>query len=109
MLLARRVAGAVAAVALALLTIVVVAVSPWSGGSSADGVLQGDADCSESIDSLDALADLRFAAGAEPFADCVEKAGDVNCDGAVNTDDVLLLLLFVGDLPPLQPATATCP
>lgn len=105
----RRFAGAAAAVALALITIVIVAVSPWSGGSSAGGVLQGDADCSESIDSLDALADLRFAAGAEPFGGCVEQAGDVNCDGDVNEGDVLLLLLFVGGVSPAQPATGTCP
>jgi glucose/arabinose dehydrogenase len=104
-----RVAGAAGAVALALIVIVVVAVSPWSGGSSADVVLQGDADCSESIDSLDALASLRFSAGAEPPAVCVEQAGDVNCDGAVNKEDVLLLLQFVGDVSPAQPAAATCP
>lgn len=109
MLTDPRIAGAAAAVALALITIAVVAVSPWSGGSSADGVLQGDADCSESIDSLDALASLRFAAGAEPSAGCVERAGDVNCDGNVNGDDVLLLLLFIGDVPPAQPASRTCP
>ena len=104
-----RVAGAGVAAALALITIVVVAVSPWSGGSAADVALQGDADCSESIDSLDALADLRFAASAEPFADCVEQAGDVNCDGDVNEGDVLLLLLFVGGVSPAQPATGICP
>ncbi|MCH8052149.1 MAG: PQQ-dependent sugar dehydrogenase, partial [Chloroflexi bacterium] len=78
-------------------------------GSSADGALQGDADCSESIDSLDALAALRFAAGAEPFAGCVEQAGDVNCDGDVNEGDVLLLLRFVGGLSPAQPSSAACP
>ncbi|MCH7810649.1 MAG: PQQ-dependent sugar dehydrogenase, partial [Chloroflexi bacterium] len=106
---APRIAGTAAAVTLALITIVTVAVSPWSADSSADGVLQGDADCSESIDSLDALAGLRFAAGAEPFAGCVEQAGDVNCDGDVNEGDVLLLLLFIGDVPPAEPATGTCP
>jgi len=104
-----RIPGAAAAVTLALIAIVVVAISPWSGGSSAGGVLQGDADCSESIDALDALAGLRFAAGAEPFAGCVEQAADVNCDGAVNESDVLLLLLFVGDVTPAQPASGTCP
>ena len=100
---------AAGAVALAIITIVVVAISPWADGSSADGALQGDADCSESIDSLDALAALRFAAGAEPFAGCVEQAGDVNCDGDVNEGDVLLLLRFVGGLSPAQPSSAACP
>ena len=104
-----RIAGTAGAMALALITIVVVAVSPWSGGSSAGGALQGDADCSDSINSLDALADLRFAGGAEPFAGCVEEAGDVNCDGAVNPDDVLTLLRFVGDLPTPQPSPTNCP
>ena len=103
-----RIAAAAAAVTLALITIVALAVSPWSGASSADGLLQGDADCSESIGSLDALASLRFAASAEPFAACVEQAGDVNCDGKVNEGDVLLLLLFVGGVSPAQPATETC-
>ncbi len=103
-----RVAGAAAVVALALIALAAVALSPWSGGSSADGVLQGDADCSESIDSLDALAGLRFAADVEPFAGCVEQAADVNCDSNVNAGDVLLLLLFSGGVEPTQPVSGTC-
>ncbi|HEY5625701.1 MAG TPA: PQQ-dependent sugar dehydrogenase [Dehalococcoidia bacterium] len=103
-----RIAGAAAAETLALVALIVVAVSPWSGDSSAGGVLQGDADCSESIGSLDALAVLRFAAEAEPFAACVEQAGDVNCDGDVNDADLLLLLLFVAGLPSPEPASTTC-
>ncbi len=103
-----RIPAAAAAVTLALIAIVVLAISPWSGGSSAGGVLQGDADCNESIDSLDALAALRFAADAEPFAGCVEQAADVNCDGEVNEGDLLLLLLFVGGVGPAQPASGTC-
>ncbi|HEY5638522.1 MAG TPA: PQQ-dependent sugar dehydrogenase [Dehalococcoidia bacterium] len=102
------VAAAVLAVTL-LVVLVIIALSPWSGGSSADGVLQGDADCNDTVDSRDALAGLRFVAGAEPFAVCVEQAADVNCDGAVNGDDVLLILMFAAGLSPAQPASAACP
>ena len=101
-----RVAGAAAVVTLALVALAVVALPPWSGGSSADSVLQGDADCSESIDSLDALAGLRFAADVEPFAGCVEQAGDVNCDG-LDPVDAILLLRFAAGLP--IPVSAGCP
>jgi len=66
-----------------------VALSPWLDGSSADQLIQGDADCSDSIDTLDALADLRFAANAEPIANCVLEAGDVDCSGDVGGDDIL--------------------
>lgn len=109
MLTNPRLAGAAGVAALALITIAVVTISPWSGGSSAGGGLQGDADCNETVDSLDALDGLRFAAGAGPFADCVEQAADVNCDGNVSGDDVLLLLLFTGSVAPVQPVAGICP
>ncbi|MEX0683071.1 MAG: PQQ-dependent sugar dehydrogenase [Dehalococcoidia bacterium] len=97
-------AGAVA-VALA----VVLALAPSSDDSSAGSLVQGDADCNQSVDTLDALADLRFAADAPPFGGCVQTAGNVNCDTAVDSDDVLALLLHAAGLQAPQSVSADCP
>jgi glucose/arabinose dehydrogenase len=103
-----RIAAAVTLAATFSVAIAVLALSPWPGGSSAGEILQGDADCNEAIDARDGLAALRFAADAEPFANCVEEAGDVDCDGGVDLDDVLLILLYSGGISSGAPA-GFCP
>jgi glucose/arabinose dehydrogenase len=87
----------------------VVAVSPWSEHSAADGLAQGDADCSDSVDTRDALADLRYLADIEPIANCVIDAGDVDCSGEVGDEDVLALLFYSGGITPAAAAEDNCP
>jgi glucose/arabinose dehydrogenase len=82
----------------AAITLLAFATLAASQGTRAGETIQGDADCSGEIDAHDSLVSLRLAAGADPGADCAEEAGDVNCDSAVDEQDVLGLLLHVGGI-----------
>lgn len=48
---------------------------------------------------MDALFLLRFVAGIPPVAECLNLAGDVNCDGANTAVDALGVLRYVAGLP----------
>lgn len=89
-------------------TLVLLAILPSAGPDPtyAQGV-QGDTDCSEVVDIVDALQIQRFAAGMEK-AKCIDTAGDVNCDKAVDVLDSLGLLRYVAGFPPL-PTPSGCP
>lgn len=66
----------------------------------------GDADCSGSVDSIDAALALQFNAGLVNSLPCSEFA-DVNGDGSVDALDASLILQFVaGLLDDLDPASA---
>lgn len=58
---------------------------------------QGDGDCDDDADSVDALNGLRFVA-ALSFAACVFGTMDVNCDGVIDALDALAVLRFVAGL-----------
>lgn len=60
--------------------------------------LAGDADCDEDVDAVDALQDLRFVAGFQPFADCIED-GNVKCDDPIDAIDALFILRKTAGLP----------
>jgi len=57
----------------------------------------GDANCTASVDSLDALAMLQHSAGLLEALSCA-KAADVNADGTVDARDVQLVLQFTAGL-----------
>jgi hypothetical protein len=63
----------------------------------------GDADCSGTVNSIDAAVVTQFDAGLIDALTCLEDA-DVNEDGSVNTIDAALILQFdaglVARLPP---------
>jgi len=84
-------------------------------GDACDAPGTGNVDCNLTIDSTDALKDLRFAAGlytwqSEPCADIGTTIaggytqGDTNCDHWVNAVDALLILRAVAGLPVALPA-----
>ncbi len=97
----------VAAIALLAALLTAVAAVQFSTGSSAAGI-QGDVDCDDDADSVDALFDLRYVAQIEPFADCVEAAGDTDCSGDIESADALRILRHAAGMPAL-PAPAGCP
>jgi glucose/arabinose dehydrogenase len=78
----------------ALIVIAVLALAPSSEDSSAGVLIQGDANCDQTVDTRDALADLKEVAEIEPPAACVFLAGDVDCSGAIEANDVTGILLF---------------
>jgi hypothetical protein len=57
----------------------------------------GDANCTASVDSLDALAMLQQSAGLLDTLSCT-KAADVNDDGIVDARDVQLVLQYTAGL-----------
>ncbi len=65
--------------------------------------VRGDANCDGQVDAVDALALLRWVAGLEPRAPCLEQA-DANCDGALDAVDALDVLRHVAGLPVLAPS-----
>ena len=80
---------------------------------------QGDADCNNSVNSVDALLVLRFGAGLEvnqnePCPDIgtvltpAGVFGDVDCTGVVNSVDALKLLRFGAGLPVAQNEPPPC-
>ncbi len=98
--------GTLAVVAAALLWL-----APWSSGSSATGDgLQGDANCDHVVDSLDALANLRYIAKLDAQTDCLLAAGDVNCSDGIDSTDALGILRYVAHLPAIGAAGGgACP
>jgi protocatechuate 3,4-dioxygenase beta subunit len=77
-------------------------------GDACDAPGSGNADCSASINSIDALKILRYSAGlavsqSEPCRDIGASAagivmGDVNCSGSVTAVDALLVLRAIAAL-----------
>ncbi len=73
--------------------------------------MQADNDCSESVDSVDALKGIQHAAaislsqnaGCPQIGSGVESIfGDVDCDGAADAIDALKILQFVAAIPSSQ-------
>jgi hypothetical protein len=70
----------------------------------------GDVDCSNTVNAIDALKVLRFTASlsviqTEPCNDLgvlTPHVGDVDCNGAVNAIDALKILRFTASLPVQQ-------
>lgn len=60
--------------------------------------VQGDVNCSETVDTVDGLEVLRSVAGLPLSADCLAGAGDVDCSGGIDTIDSLKLLRHVAGL-----------
>ena len=60
------------------------------------------ADCSATIDAIDAALVLQFVAGLIGSLPC-QDAADVNADGIVNAIDAALVLQFVAGLIPGLP------
>ena len=74
-------------------------------------LLQADNDCSESVDSVDALKGIQHAAAMSPSQNpgCPKIGsgvdwifGDVDCNGAVDAIDALKILQFVAGIPSSQ-------
>lgn len=57
----------------------------------------GDVDCSGDIESVDALALLRFLVNIQPAPACIDLA-DVQCDGDKDSVDALQILRFIAGL-----------
>jgi hypothetical protein len=76
-------------------------------GSALSAGLLGDVDCSQQVDSIDALYALRFVAHLEPFAVCI-GLGDVDCNAVIESVDALGILRHVALLPAL-PVEPGCP
>ena len=77
--------------------------------------LQGDVDCSGTVTSVDALAELRYVALLASLDPSCSEAlgtsssvwGDVDCDASVTSVDALKILRFVAGLPVTQAAHCT--
>ena len=106
-LIKSRVVLVAAVGALTAFSAIIVAPSPGEP-SLASSAIQGDADCSGTVDTHDALAVVRLVAGAGPVAGCATSAGDVNCDSLVDEGDALALLRHIGGVPAAQSASADC-
>lgn len=61
--------------------------------------MQGDVNCSDTVDSVDSLQILRATAGLPASTDCLPEAGDVDCSGAADAIDALQILRFIAGLP----------
>jgi hypothetical protein len=72
------------------------------GGSEVE-YLQGDVNCDDEVNSVDALFILRGVAQIPPPAECLDIAGDVNCDGNRTSVDALGILRHVASLPISRP------
>jgi len=68
------------------------------------GIGNGDVNCNDLVDSIDALLVLQLIAQLVQSLEC-EFAADVNQNGVVDSIDVALLLQFVANLIPALPAT----
>jgi hypothetical protein len=93
--------------------------SPVATGINESSLTQGDIDCNDSVNSVDALLVLRFAAGLKVNQNdgCpdIERAlilsgvfGDVDCSGVVNSIDALKILRFGAGLPVAQNEPPPC-
>jgi hypothetical protein len=85
-------------------------------GSAGQELMQGDVDCDEDVDSVDALKGLRHVAHLsvqqdEPCPDIetevASKFGDVDCDNDVDAVDALKVLRYVASLPVQQNGDCT--
>jgi glucose/arabinose dehydrogenase len=97
MLKNRRLLALGAVTALAALTAVIIAVlalAPKSNDSQAGELVQGDADCSQTVDARDSLADLALSARIDSEANCVVQAGDVDCDDEIDSADAAAILRY---------------
>ena len=64
----------------------------WPGSASArDLTPNGDVDCSESVNVVDAVLVLQLHAGLVPTLQC-EHLGDVTADGAADSLDAVIIL-----------------
>lgn len=88
-----------ALLALALVLLADSGVPNGEAGTPSSAIL-GDADCSEAVNTVDALAVLRSVAGLGHPA-CANLA-DVQCDADLDAIDALQLLRFTAGLPPSQ-------
>ena len=96
--------AALAAIAVTILLIT----SPWSATTSqGSATIQGDVDCDQDVDAVDALFDLKWVAGIEPFGDCTEEAGDTDCSGGIQSVDALHILRHLAALPSIVDGECT--
>jgi hypothetical protein len=59
------------------------------------------------VTAVDALFTLKYVAGIQPTAACVNVGADANCDGSINAVDALAMLRFVVGLPVNQQPPCT--
>lgn len=103
--------------ALTVLAIALLALAPDSKDSQAGGLVQGDADCNQTVNAGDALADLAVAADVETAAACVYLAGNIDCNETVDIADAAAILYYSafgggegvggGNCPPIGTVLAT--
>lgn len=92
----------------AIITLVLLVTTPWSADSTEGSVtFQGDVDCDQDVDAVDALFDLKWIAAIEPFGDCTEEAGDTDCSGDIESLDALHILRHLAALPSLVQGDCT--
>ncbi len=109
-----RVAAAAGIAALALVVVVAIALAPWSSGNSgAESLQQGDANCDQVVDALDALAVLHVAANVPPLPDCAQQTADVDCSNSINAVDAIEIMGYAAGIPSRTGGAAaaeqTCP
>ncbi len=61
--------------------------------------LNGDVDCSGSVDVTDAVLILRTVGGLPASADCLSQRGDVDCSGTIDSADALQILRHLAGKP----------
>lgn len=95
------IAAGIAALAV-VITLILVITSPWSAtDSEGSATFQGDVDCDQDVDAVDALFDLKWVAAIQPFGGCTEEAGDTDCNGEIEALDGLHILRYLAALPSL--------
>lgn len=72
--------------------------APAAAGTPGD-IIQGDADCSGTVATPDLLAVLQAGAGVATSAGCVPQAGNLNCNGGIDLDDVIRLARHLAGAP----------
>ncbi len=107
-MLYRNFCVAAGVIALAVVVVTLIAIrADGPTGTSAGGLVQGDTNCNQDVEALDALGALLADADVEPLPDCLE-AGDVDCDQDVDADDAVAILMHIADLSAAQIAGG-CP
>jgi hypothetical protein len=64
--------------------------------------LRGDANCDDVVDASDVIAALSEVEDVDPGAPCSDLA-NADCDGELDADDALSILLYVAGTPREQP------
>lgn len=82
----------------ALLVVLAFSVNHASPTDAGGGVIQGDVNCSQNVDSIDSLQILRSTAGLPAAANCLAESGDVNCSTNIDAVDALQILRHVAGL-----------